>query len=514
MEQQTTDSAVVDGVTTPAETGAAEPTAPVTTPIDPLKGPWDDFGKGGDETVNESKTEEPETPEPAKEAEPKDDKPADDKPADEKPLEDQVLDELFVEGKPVDEVIEPKPEDDLDSQNPEEMQKQQRNKVARDYLARTEKYATPLKEFKNDKAQPIEVFQKLEPILGADKVSQLKQTAAHELVDTNPDATFQRAYAVKMLARDPNWDVKTAPIPSLDDIISGKLAPARADAETPSVDLSELTKGLSASIDWDWRNPELDVNFVDEREQSMAAAMRAFEAHAKAAEAAKQEAETKLTEAQTVKAETAKTDEQSVIANEVQTGIKTYESSITQKLLPYLQKNSGLEVSKDDTPEITAFKERHMKLYEGTEYERANGLPSRFQSFAENESSVKSQITDVYTRVVNAQVKAAQAKLAGNTAEMERCLKEADDERVPLFTLFAKANEEFKANHITPDLELLGNTWKRQAETANPEARPVELVSNAAPTHRPAARTYNGANSVWDSMIEDSAKEDRLAAGA
>jgi hypothetical protein len=72
--------------------------------------------------------------------------------------------------------------------------------------------------------------------------------------------------------------------------------------------------------------------------------------------------------------------------------VNGFRSSIETKILPYIAKNTGLEVTKDDTPEVAAFKERKFALYTGDEFERSQGLPSRFETFAYERSSVKQDL--------------------------------------------------------------------------------------------------------------------------
>jgi hypothetical protein len=97
--------------------------------------------------------------------------------------------------------------------------------------------------------------------------------------------------------------------------------------------------------------------------------------------------------------------------------VNGFRSSIETKILPYIAKNTGLEVSKDDTPEVAAFKERKLALYTGDEFERSQGLPSRFETFAYEQSSVKQDLAKLAQQVVDAQLKAVLARRKGDQAE-------------------------------------------------------------------------------------------------
>lgn len=513
-------TAVAEVSTTPtsAEPAEASPAIEPTAPEAPVEeksfdngDPWADLGKeaGDKKETDDDKPAEAKPTEPAQTEEGK---------KDETKSEDDSLEELFKDADP--EKSEDPTQEELDKMTPEELIERQKNKYAKDWAERNSKKAEIVKAFQAD--TPIaEVAQKLEEV-SKERYTELSQFAAHQLVDTNPDATFRRAYAVKMLAKNPNWDPATATIPSLDDLIAGTAAAAPATkSDTPAVppELATMTKELDESLEWDWRDPALDENFVDDREKAMAKSLRALEATAKNTSTESSELKAKLDKAEKdLEALTAgKTEtENTVLQTKLHETITEYRTSISEKILPYIAKNTGLEPSKDDTPEITAFKANRMKLYTGTEYQKANGIDSDFETFAYNESSVKKQIEEVTTRIVDAQIKESQAKLANNTADAHKYHEEAEAEKLPMIQLLAQANKEFKEKFITPDMELIGKLSGKLAAPIKEAAARVEVVSNGggSGTERPKEKDYQTADDVWNEMPKESEKDDALRANA
>lgn len=518
-EQETTDSAVAESASTSAEAGAAEPTVPTGTPTQTEAAPsadalWDSVGKG----TGETSTGEQEKP--AEEAEPTDTT-AGNTGADEAedPEEDLISDLFKEEDEPAETADESKPEDEgseeekLDKADPKEMAERQRNKDAKKYLERTERYATPLKDLKAGRIAPSEALKALEPIMGAEPLQKLKQEAAHELVDANPEATFRRAYAIKKLAADPEWDPQTATIPSLDEIIAGPVT--ASDAAAPA-DLSELVKGLDDVIGWDWRDETLDDQFQDDRELVMAKTIRSLEATAAQAVADKEAADERATEAQkqakTV-VESKQTDDQKAVADALNTRITEFRSSVDSKILPHVLRDTGLEVSTDDTPEIAEFKQLTAEMYQGTEYEKANSLPSRFESFLENEWSGRDRVEAVYTRIVENLLKAEMAARAKDKDAEKAALDDVKEDRIPLFTLVSEANKEFKKKYIEPGMKLIGAAWEKKAATVNPGRDRKEIVSSAAPARQtPPKKTFESVDDIYDNVVREAQNDRRLAA--
>lgn len=522
MDTNTSDSAVVDGASTSAETtGAAETTAAPATQTSPAKDPWDGFGRE-EAGADEVKTEEgaaagetaaatpPKSEEPGTEEAPASEKTGDD--------EDQVLEELFADGdKPAEadkaaKTEETPKEEDLDNQDPTAMIAGQRNKTAASYLQRMEKWATPLKDLRKGSIEPLEALRRLEPVLGPDALTKLKQAAAHDLVDKLPEQTFKRAYAIKKLAADPTWDPNTGEYPNLDDLVKGV---ATAAPPTSDVDLSSLTKDIDGLVGWDWRDESLDDNFVDDRERTLARAARQLEAKAKEAEAARLTAETSLTDLKSTVTTQSQTAVQQEVSDSLRTRINEFRGDIQGKFLPYVFKNAGLAVDVNDTPEVAAFKQRRQELYQGTDYERANDLPSRFETFVENESSVKARVEDVYKRIVDAQLKYVVAAKKDDKAEMAAAVAAAEEERVPLFTLLRDAHKEFRQKYIDPEMELFVGKATPRTDPTPPTSRPrPEVVSNGG-TARPSPevrKPFRTADDVWDHMIESAKEDDALSA--
>jgi hypothetical protein len=442
--------------------------------------------------------------------------------------EDQILAEVFGEKKPDEEAAKEKPdsEEAIDKQNPEEMKKAQANATAKSYLERAEKVYTPAKEFKYGSISADEFAEKLTGFIGKEKAQEFSQTQAHKLVDENPDIAFHRIYAVKMLAKDPSYKYDPSNVPSLDELLSGATAPAASDnaaktADAPAgelpAELTAITKELDGEIGFDWRDPANDHMFLDDREKMMAGTIRELEKKAIAEAQSKKELTEKLGKLEkSVETITTnnQTEEQKAVRRDVETNINTFRSSIETKILPYIQKNTGLEVSKDDTPEVAAFKERKMTLYTGDEFQRSQGVPSRFETFAYYESSVKQDLTNLANQVATAQLKAVIAKRQGNEAEATRLAGEVEELRIPTIQLLAKANGEFKAKYIDPDIKLLGMKSAKVAEPILEAAERIETVGQGSTHSKPARREYKTADDVWGGMVEESAEEERLRSAA
>lgn len=437
----------------------------------------------------------------------------------EKPLEDQVLDEVFETEVESAKPEETKDEDDLDTKDPKEMIAGQRNATARAWAERQEKMAEPVKmlrypDKKSGEFAPIEeVAQKLEEF-NPERFAELSQHTAHKLVDENPESAFRRAYAIKLLAANPATDLATLKIPTLDEVIAG-VGGATSAAALP--DLTELSVDLDKELGWNWRDETLDHNFVDGREMALAKTLRGMEAAAKAETAEKKALEEQLGQLkQQAEKPAGESEKITALRSKLGETIGSYEKGVKEKLLPYIAKSTGLEVSKDDTPEITAFKESRMQLYTGTEYEQANNINSQFESFAYNESSVKGEFETLITRLVGYQTKEAEALLAKNQADADKYHRLAEDERVPLFTLFAQANKEFKAKYIAPDMALIGNLSGKLADPIKEASERQEIVSNggSAPASHAKRAEVSTAEGVWDRAVSEAAKEDALRANA
>jgi hypothetical protein len=515
-------------VSTPSAAETVETTATdtaaesrVETSIDPFDraDPWANIDKEPDAPAEEPE-KAPETPDTDKTEKAADE--AEKDKADDKPLEDQVLDEVFKpEGdkKPEDE------KEDLENQDPEKMIAGQRNATARAWAERQQKMAEPVKllrypDKETGEFTPIaDVAQKLEEF-NPERFAELSQFTAHQLVDKNPDGAFQRAYAIKLLAANPNTDLRTVKIPTLEEVIARGSEPANTAA--PAVDvpeLKDLTADLDKTVEWDWRDEKLDGNFVDEREQAMAKALRGMEANVKARAGETETLKAQVTDL-TAKLETAaKPQEESpavaTFKAKLTETIGKYENGVREKLTPYLAKNTGLEVSKDDTPEIAAFKQSRMELYTGTEYERANNLNSRFESFAYNESTVKAEFETLFSRIVGYQKLEADALIANKTADAAKYHSLAEDERIPLFNLFAQANKEFKAKYIDPDKALIGTLSSKLAEPILEKSERVEVTGGGgAPSQRAKPLPATTAEGVWDNMVTTAQQEEVLRANA
>ncbi len=532
MFEEQESSTVTDSEQTPASVevvdtteSSADTAAPASTPGDPtaddmFADPWENAKAPDDEADT---TDKPETPEPDAQKPASDEKKEADPNADPDDVS-KVLDELF---KPEDEQGK-NPEDaedeegSLDKQDPEAMIAAQRNATARAWATRNEKWAKPIKAFRDPNVPIAEVAEKIAEI-HPERYGALSQHAAHELVDANPDATFQRAYVIKMLARDPSFDPKTATLPSLDDIVNGSFTqstqaetPAQGQSTAPPTgDLAELTAELDDTLEFDWRDPANDENFYDDREKALAKALRGMEAQAKAASDAKAALEKDLEGVKTAKTTEAQQAEQQILQEKLAASGKQYRDGIANTFFPRVFESTGLVVSENDTPEIKAFKEARQELYTGTPYEQENNLDSAFEVYAYNESTVKGDLEAVVSRIVDAQLRQVQAEAANKAEDARRYQSLADDEKIPLFQLLAQANKEFRAKRIDPDLALLSAQKQRLAQPITEASQRVEIVSNGAGSAAPSPRPqYETAEDVWEGGAEEVRRSEALRAGA
>jgi hypothetical protein len=522
MFEDTTDSAVAGASTTPAPAESAETTASVDTPegdtavtADPLAAsdPWAtiDLEAGEDEDKPIETAEAGDEPAAAE----GDAEPEKAEPEEEQSEEEKAIDALFSEEKPEDDKKSGEPtQEELEAMPPEELVERQKNNYAKAWARRNAEKAEVVKAFSFDTTPIAEVADKLKEI-SPERYAELTQHAAHSLVDANPEDTFRRAYAVRKRALDPKWDVATAAIPTLDEIIAGDGAqPAAQPATSQPVpdDVRTLTAELDAELHWDWRDPDLDDNFVDEREKAMAKSLRALEAAAntRAAEAAELQAKVaELANAQPPDDSTA------VLEGKLQETIQEYRQGVAEILVPRISKQVGLEIAPDDPPEIVEFKQSRLELYTGTPYERANNQDSAFETFAYNESSVKGELSAAVERLVATQLKEAQARLAGDEVGAERHRRAALEERVPLIALFVEANKEFRTR-IDRDMALLGKAARKLAAPLQEASERVEVVSTGAGigSSTPKRPDYATAEDVWEGTVREAAQEDALRAGA
>lgn len=434
----------------------------------------------------------------------------------EKSLEEQALEEAFSDEET--EKTEAEKEEDLDKLDPQEQIERQRNATAKAWADRNFKRAEIVKDYAFRDTPIADVATKLEE-LNPDRYIELSQLAAHKLVDSNPQATFERAYAVKMLQKNPLWDLENAKYPNLDDVIANGIpapnATAFSDRATtpPTADLQDVTSELDKTLGWDWRNPELDENFVDERELTMAKTIRALEAKASEPNglaAQNKELEEKLKDL----TQGRESIEQERIHADLMKEANEFRGEIEKEIMPYVLKSTGLEISPNDTPEIKAFKENRQKLFTGTDYDRANNNPSQFESFAYNESTVRNELETITKRIVTAQLNKLQARDEGDKAAVDRYQREINDEKLPFKQLFGQATKEFKAIHIAPDMALIGKLSATFAEPIREASERVEVVSNGSSTGsvRPQKKDYSTADDVWSGMVEDAAQEEKLRA--
>lgn len=458
-------------------------------------GGWDDYGKGvgekqstdDSEPVNEtSDTEPPETDKPT------------DKPTDE-PDEDAVLKDLF---EP-----EAKTADDADKLT-DEMVKSLRP-LAQQAARRNEKKAELVKDFQFSDKPIGEVLSRFEELSPA-RYEEMRFTLAEKVLDANPDAVFRRAYAVKMLAADPNFDVET--IPTLDDIIknANRVEPAQPEA------IDSAKTDLIDELGFDPFDTDND-EFLTSDQVTMVKAIRALEAEKAALQTGDSEKNAKY--------EAVERQMQALAATQTATAQKEYESamnatitdfrtSIEAKLIPIIARNTGLEANPNDSPEIAAFKARKMELYTGTDYEKAANQSSQFEHYAHNVSAVRGEIETVINRVGEAANKETRARLAGDTAAADKYHEMVRNERIPLFTLYEKANNEFNSRFVAPDLKLFNSpgNFSRNPQQENR----VEVTSSGANVNqtRTAPADYDTADDVWSGMVTDAQANQRFRSGA
>jgi hypothetical protein len=535
---------------TTGESASDDQIGPLTRPDDVWSEMVKDSAAEADANASEGTEEATTTPDPATEKQP-DDKATAAAAAEtdqDKPLIDRALEEAFGEAKP-DGAEDPKAVDqqqqqkdrltdeELDKLDPEEQIKGQRNASAEAWARRNHKRAEIVKAFQfGDKpiTEVAEQFRELNP----QRYSELAQTAAHELVDTNPEATFQRAYAVAMLKRNPYLTPEQLQIPTLDDVIerlagangtaaaapatdpAAAAAAATADVELPP-EFAELETQLNGH---DWRDPAKDEDLYDEREQALVKTLRSLERSYKET-AAKMAAATKPAPAAAdakpeEKAEPATATpviseaEQTELRGQMEKTVNDYRDTLEKKVLPWIKRATGLEVTQDDTPQIANFKENLLVLYTGTDYQRANNLPSAFESFASNESSVSDELGEVWDQIVQAQVQETIAKRAGNKAEAAKFHKEAEDFMPSVVTLLGKAHEEFRAKRVDPQLAVLEGIATSATRNLDASQRVEIATSGGGEVARSPMpeREAETADDVWDNVVKDAAEEERLRA--
>jgi hypothetical protein len=490
--------------------------------------PWADMSK---ETPDDTAQTTDQQAEPEKSAEAVKTEEA---PKEEKSIEEQVLEEAFGDNPPETPAKDEKPkgpkdftDEELDTADPEAMIEAQKTAQGKAWAARNARRAEVVKEFAYSEKPITEIATNLRQ-LNETRYTELAQHAAHELVDANPEATFQRAFIVSVLKANPYADPSKVKVPTLESVINGTFAQqnghqpaAQGDAADPLAAFAEQTKELDTMLSFDWRDPANDDQFYDQRELAMAKVLREAEKNVKAfAQATKppEQKEEKPPEQQPQNGQQSKytPEQQEEIRGDLDKGIKAYRSEIDAKILPYIAKNTGLEISTDDTPEIKAFKENLMLHYRGTDYQRANDIPSDFEAFATNESSVADQLNEVYTRIVDLKLKEVVAAREGRKADVEKFRKDAEDERVNVINLFGVANREFKARRIDPHLKVIGKLSTSLTQKTTEASRRVEVTSNGGepPASRPPVKNFATAEDVWEDMAESAKEDDRLRAAA
>lgn len=502
-------STVAEGVPTSAPAEIVE--SAVDTAVEPATEPANDRRDVWDIKVEEDKPEEkPEVPqEEVKETE----KPAAEAKEAEKTAEttpeDEVLEEIFAEKS--DEKAQEDKTADVDKMTPEEALNLQRNAAGKEYLKRAERVYQPLKSFKYGEIAPDELNTQLSEFLGTDKTAEYAQFAAHSLVDANPEAAFQRAYALTMLQKDPNWDYRSAKIPSLAELTANNGQLPQNEPQTRTLD--ELTKDLDKELAFDWRDPQNDGDFVDERELLMANTLRAIEAKAVADSTTASELQAKLEKAEKDLAELStgkQSQEQIVFRGKLEETYGEYRTGIESRLLPHLLRNAGLEPSKDDIPEIAAFKQKKAALFNGSTQKE-----SPFEQFAYQESSVKSQIEQVMTRIITAQSAEAAALLKGDKPSARKAHESAQEESIPLIRLLGQAGKEFIDREIKPEIELFGRLSGRSAQPQKQASARKEVVSTSSNTKAPAAiSNARTSEDVFANVVKQVEAEARLNANA
>lgn len=460
--------------------------------------PWGDFGKakGEEETTEKEKIEEP-TAEPEK-VEAESDASLSD--------EDAILEEIFSDKE-------------LDEVGKDEIIQSQPSRRTKKAAERNFELAEIVRGFQNSEKPLTEVLAKFEE-LNPTRYSELRREAAHALVDSNPEQTFQRAFVKVMQSENPSYDYTKEQLPTLKEFIDFR----NGKSETPATDseltqkLAQATARLNESLDFDWRDPANDGNFIDE-ELAMVQAVRELETIVKAtqetasAEKTAQEKKIEELEQKLGNIENGFTETQnSKLQETLLSTVNEYRDSLQTKLLPLIAKNTGLEITENDTPEIKAFKERRMMLYTGSEYEKANGMPSPFEFYAYHESSVKDEINLITDRIVDAQTKEAQAKLKGDNESAQKFHKLAEAERIPMMEMFARANKEFKAIYVTPDLELISSFGSTLATRQQEAAQRIEVPNTQAGNYVPPQPDYDTADDIWNAMPKEFEKRQSLRA--
>jgi hypothetical protein len=243
----------------------------------------------------------------------------------------------------------------------------------------------------------------------------------------------------------------------------------------------------------------------------MAKTIRALEAKASQESLANKDLNEKLQKVETTQIST----EQQEIETRLGEVVQQFRENTEKKFLPWILKANGLEVLPNDTPEVKAFKEQHQLLFKGTDYERAKKYSPPFESYAYNESSVRNELETLTKRLVSAQLEFVRAERNGNKADMEKYARLAADEELPLGTLLAQANKEFKAKYVAPYMALIGKLSPQLTEPIKEASKRVEVTSNgSSPPVKPRKKDYDTADEVWGGMVDDAAEEERLRANA
>lgn len=505
-----------ESVSTSASPETAAPSAdaqPLTlereTPFDREDG-WANFGKKdvSDAAPKENETtetDETDTPAPKSDEEPKSEEKAEpEQPAKEQDEsaveEDEVLADLFGEEK--------KTENEEEARLTDEMIKALRP-AAQAAAKRNERKAELVKDFQYADKPITEVMSRLEE-LSPQRFNELRQTAAQDLLDADPEGFFRRAYTVKMYESNPDFDYRTAEIPTLTDIISGSFNQVKTE-------VNQADDLLLERFGFDYRDPEND-QFLSPDDLAMVQHIRALEAD-KAALIKTGEGQSEEFKALQKQIESVAQERQEKAQVEFQTTMQTvvndFRTSLESKLIPHIAKNTGLEVKPDDSPSIRSFKERKLELYTGTDYEKANNQSSQFENFAYFASSVKDEFMQIFDRLAPLHEQEARARIAGNTAELQKARELISETRIPLFTLYNKANEEFKPRFITPDMELLSSLGTTISQNINTAKQRIEVVSSGAQTRsEPAVVEYETADDRWDGMVARAQRNQQLRTGA
>jgi len=522
-DEQDTSTSVAEGASTSAPAESVEETqAPETSETSTetaAKEPQtaDDVWNFDDVVDDEPEAEKAKEAEPAKPEKTEEKKPEEKqeekKPEGEETDDDDPLAEAFSDA-PEKKEGETE-EEDIDKADPQKVIDGFTNKSRREWAERNAKKAEIVKDYQFDTKPIAEVAAELQKI-SEPRYAALKQHLAHELVDANPEATFHRAYAVTMLAKNPNWDATNPALyPKLDDLVANGVPPngsqpPPAKAALPA-DLASATADLDSALGWDWRNPELDDNFVDERELAMAKTLRVLEAKATEESAKVKDLDEKLKGVTTSQ----QTAEEQALHTEMMRTVGDYRTNLEKKILPYIFKNTGLEVSSEDIPEMKEVKELLQEKFTGREYDRTNGYPSPFESFAYSESTVREQLLTVIKRLSAAQAMETKARVEGNKAEEDKFRREALDEELPLSQLLGQAHKEFKKREIDPFMNLIGRLSKKLIQPNQEASQRTEVTSNgSSPPAKPPKKDYATADEVWGGMVEDAAREERLRAEA